>query len=46
MPVNESMMRALKKKYGDEKGEQVYYAMENKRKHEKKRSKSKTKKGK
>ncbi len=29
MPVNEKLMRALKRQYGDEKGESVYFAMEN-----------------
>lgn len=32
MPVNRSMMKDLKKQYGKDKGEQVYYALENKRK--------------
>ncbi len=30
MPVNEKLMRALKREYGEEKGESVYYAMETK----------------
>jgi len=29
MPVIRSLMTKLKKQYGDKKGEQVYYAMEN-----------------
>lgn len=33
MPVNESMMRNMKQEYGATKGKQVYYALENKRKH-------------
>ena len=33
MPVNKKMMKNMKKEYGKEKGERVYYAMENKRKH-------------
>ena len=28
MPVNQSLMAALKKRYGDEKGETIYYKME------------------
>ena len=32
MPVNKSKMKAMKEQYGSEKGEQVYYAMENKEK--------------
>ena len=32
MPVNKDKMEAMKKEYGSKKGEQVYYAMENKRK--------------
>lgn len=43
MPVNKNKMAALKKEYGAKKGEDVYYAMENKAKH-KKKSKSKRKK--
>ena len=33
MPVNRKMMKNLKKEYGEKKGEDVYYAIENKRKH-------------
>ena len=36
MPVNKKKMAALKKQYGVKKGEDVYYAMENKAKHKKK----------
>lgn len=32
MPVIRSLMASLKKQYGNKKGEDVYYAMENKRK--------------
>ena len=32
-PVNRKKMAALKKEYGKKKGEDVYYAMENKAKH-------------
>jgi hypothetical protein len=32
MPVNRKMMANMKKEYGKKKGEQVYYAMENKMK--------------
>src|SRR6056300_2078741 len=32
MPVNKDKMKAMKKEYGSEKGERVYYAMENKEK--------------
>lgn len=28
MPINESLMRKLKKQYGAKKGERIYYAME------------------
>lgn len=28
MPINESLMRSLKKRYGAKKGERMYYAME------------------
>lgn len=31
MPVKLKLMRALKREYGGEKGERVYYALENKR---------------
>lgn len=31
MPVNKKMMDSMKKQYGAEKGESVYYAMENKK---------------
>lgn len=34
-PVNRKKMAALKKEYGKKKGEDVYYAMENKEKHHK-----------
>ena len=37
MPVNKKKMAALKKQYGAEKGEDIYYAMETKAKHKKKR---------
>lgn len=29
MPINQNLMRALQKKYGEEKGERIYYMMEN-----------------
>jgi hypothetical protein len=32
MPVNSKMMANMKEQYGSEKGERVYYAMENKMK--------------
>lgn len=32
MPVNRKMMKNMKAEYGKKKGEDVYYAMENKRK--------------
>lgn len=41
MPVNRKKMRALKEQYGEEKGERIYYAMEEK---EKKRKRKKGKK--
>lgn len=28
MPVNATLMKSLKKKYGPKKGEQIYYSME------------------
>jgi len=43
MPVNKSLMAKLKKKYGSEKGERIYYAMEQKAKSKKKRGKHKAK---
>ena len=30
MPINTSMMEALQKEYGEEKGKNIYYAMEQK----------------
>lgn len=39
MPVNQKKMNALKKEYGAKKGEEVYYAMENKAKQKAKRKK-------
>lgn len=38
MPINKDKMKAMKKTYGDKKGEDVYYATENKQKHEAKKS--------
>ena len=32
MPIIRSMLKAMKKKYGDKKGEDIYYATENKMK--------------
>lgn len=32
MPVNKSMMKSMKEKYGKKKGESVYYAVEAKQK--------------
>lgn len=32
MPINKKKMAALKKEYGSKRGEEVYYAMENKSK--------------
>lgn len=32
MPVNKPMMKEMKKRYGKEKGERVYYAVEMKQK--------------
>jgi len=37
MPVSKKKMGALKKEYGDKKGKEVYYAMENKKKKKKKK---------
>ena len=36
MPVNKPMMKEMKKRYGKEKGERVYYAVEMKQKKTKK----------
>lgn len=36
MPVNRKKMAALKKQYGDEEGERIYYALEQKEKNRKK----------
>lgn len=36
MPVNKPMMKEMKKRYGKEKGERVYYAVEMKQKKAKK----------
>lgn len=33
MPVNEEMMKRLQKMHGKKRGEEIYYAMENKKKH-------------
>lgn len=44
MPVNRKKMAALKKQYGTKKGEDVYYAMENKAKHSTKKKSSRAKK--
>lgn len=41
MPINKKKMKALKKQYGHEKWEDVYYAMEMKAKKKKKKSKKK-----
>jgi hypothetical protein len=32
MPVNKPMMKSMKESYGKKKGEEVYYAVENKQK--------------
>jgi hypothetical protein len=45
MPVNKSMMAAMKKEYGAKKGKSVYYAVEAKQK-AKAKTKSSTKKSK
>ena len=44
MPVNKKMMSELKKQYGTQKGTNIYYALENKRKQEAKKPKAKAKK--
>jgi len=41
MPVNRKMMNTIKKEYGPKKGEDVYYAMENKMKKNKPKGYSK-----
>lgn len=44
MPVNRKKMSALKAEYGKDKGENIYYAMENKAKAKKKSVKASAKK--
>lgn len=44
MPVNKAMMKNMKKKYGEKKGEEVYYAVEQKQKGNKMTGISKKKK--
>lgn len=39
MPIKKSRMKALKKEYGEKKGEQVYYALETKERKKKARKK-------
>jgi hypothetical protein len=39
MPVNKKKMASLKKQYGAKRGEDIYYAMENKKKKKKARKK-------
>ena len=39
MPVNQKKMKSMKKQYGKKKGEQVYYAVENKARKKKKGNK-------
>lgn len=39
MPINRKKMAALKKEYGPKKGEEIYYAMEQKAKSKSKRKK-------
>lgn len=39
MPINKGMMRELVKEYGEKKGKEVYYAMEQKRKEAKSKKK-------
>lgn len=41
VPVNKSMMKDMKKRYGAKKGKDVYYAVENKQKSAKKKKKQK-----
>lgn len=35
MPINKKMLKAMKKEYGEKKGKEVYFALENKMKHKK-----------
>ena len=37
MPINRKMMNSLKQEYGKEKAKNIYYAIENKTKHKKKK---------
>jgi hypothetical protein len=39
MPIMKSRMKALKKQYGDKKGEDIYYAMEQEGKNKRKKKK-------
>lgn len=41
MPINQSKMKALKKEYGEKKGKEVYYALEQKDKQKKQKGKKK-----
>ncbi len=41
MPINRALMKSMKNSYGKKKGKQVYFAMENKMKHESPRKASK-----
>lgn len=40
MPVNRKMMKSMKEQYGPEKGQDIYYALEQKKMNKKKGSKS------
>jgi len=45
MPVNRKKMRNLKAEYGSERGERIYYAMENQAKHKHKKKRKKKSRG-
>ena len=45
MPIKRNMMKELKKKYGNEEGEDMYYAIEMKKKKKVKRVKNEVKTG-
>lgn len=37
MPINRKKMKNLRKEYGEKKGEEIYYKLEKKEKHKKKK---------
>jgi hypothetical protein len=45
MPVNRAKMKRLKSEYGSEKGERIYYALENKHNRKKRKKRKKKTRG-